>query len=375
MGEVYLAEDTRLGRDVALKFLPSSAQADHERRARLMTEARAASALSSSNIAAIYDIGEHDGAVYLVMEYVEGVVLSQRLKEGPLPIRDALGIALQVADALGDAHARGIVHRDVKSANIMVTPRGQVKVLDFGLAKFVQPLSGTAVIDSRITFEQTMAGMVLGTASYMSPEQALGRTVDGRSDLFSLGVVLYEMLTGHLPFEGRSFGEIVDAIVNQAPPPAARFNYEVTPAIEAIARKALEKNVDFRYQTARDLYIDLYNIKSELDDVERHRGSGARAVESVHRPATPTAGNSLAVMTFTNITREPTDEWIGSGIAETVSADLKNIHGLTVIGRERIYDALRNLQSSETAAVDDLGHRSGSRRASSRWRPAWSSAT
>jgi serine/threonine protein kinase/Tfp pilus assembly protein PilF len=353
MGEVYLAEDTRLGRDVALKFLPSSAQADHERRARLMTEARAASALSSSNIAAIYDIGEHDGAVYLVMEYVEGVVLSQRLKEGPLPIRDALGIALQVADALGDAHARGIVHRDVKSANIMVTPRGQVKVLDFGLAKFVQPLSGTAVIDSRITFEQTMAGMVLGTASYMSPEQALGRTVDGRSDLFSLGVVLYEMLTGHLPFEGRSFGEIVDAIVNQAPPPAARFNYEVTPAIEAIARKALEKNVDFRYQTARDLYIDLYNIKSELDDVERHRGSGARAVESVHRPATPTAGNSLAVMTFTNITREPTDEWIGSGIAETVSADLKNIHGLTVIGRERIYDALRNLQSSETAAVDD----------------------
>jgi len=355
MGEVYLAEDTRLGRDVALKFLSAAAQADQERRARLLTEARAASALRSSHIAAIYDIGEHDGAVYLVMEFVEGMVLSQRVQEGPLPIREALGIALQVADALSEAHGRGIVHRDIKSANIIVTPRGQAKVLDFGLAKFLQPLAGSAAVDTNVTFEHTMAGMVLGTASYMSPEQALGRAVDGRSDLFSLGVVLYEMVTGRVPFEGRSFGEIIDAIINQHPPAAARFNYEVTPAVESIIRKALEKNADFRYQTARDFYIDLHNLKADLDDVERHRATG-----TVHRsdsgeraaPAAP-LGSSIAVMTFTNITREPADEWIGSGIAETVSADLKNIHNLTVIGRERIYDALRNLQSSDAAGLDD----------------------
>ena len=355
MGEVYLAEDTRLGRDVALKFLPAAAQADLDRRARLMTEARAASALRSSHIAAIYDIGEYNGAIYLVMEYVEGKALSQRVKEGPLSVRDALDFAAQIADALGEAHAHGIVHRDVKSANVMITPRGEVKVLDFGLAKFLQPPAGTASVDSGITFEQTMAGMVLGTVSYMSPEQALGRPVDARSDLFSLGIVLYEMLTGRVPFGGRSFGEIVDAIINQPPAAAARFNYEVTAPVESIIRKALEKNPDFRYQSARDFYVDLHRQKTELDDVERHRGSGGmRASDSGSRAAQPaTIGNSIAVITFTNITREPADEWIGSGIAETVSADLKNIHGLTVIGRERIYDALRNLQSSEAAGFDD----------------------
>jgi tetratricopeptide (TPR) repeat protein len=158
-----------------------------------------------------------------------------------------------------------------------------------------------------------------------------------------------------MPFEGRSFGEIVDAIINQALPAPARFNYEVTPPVETILRKALEKSPDFRYQTARDFYIDLHHVKSEMDDVERHRASGtARPSDPNARAAqAPALGNSIAVMTFTNITREPVDEWIGSGIAETVSADLKNIHGLTVIGRERIYDALRNLHSSETAALDD----------------------
>jgi serine/threonine protein kinase/Tfp pilus assembly protein PilF len=352
MGEVYLAEDTRLGREVAMKFLPAGAEGDAERRARFFTEARAASALRSSNIAAIYDIGEESGSVYLVMEYVEGETVASRLTRGPLGVMDSVRIAMQVADALSEAHERGIVHRDIKSANIIVTPRGQVKVLDFGLAKFT-PAPGVSLED-QMTFERTMAGTVLGTASYMSPEQALGRAVDARSDLFSLGIVFFEMLTGRLPFEGRTFPEMVDAIVNQPPAPVARFNYEVGPPIEAVLRKALEKRPEFRYQSARDLYIDLRTIRTDLEEQQRHGNtSGSYGPAAVRDRIAPAPGNAIAVMTFSNITREPADEWIGSGIAETVSADLKNIKGVTVIGRERIFDALRTLQSSTGGSLDD----------------------
>ena len=274
MGDVYLAEDTRLGREVALKFLAAEAQTDPERRSRFLTEARAASALRSSNIAAIYDIGQHEGADFLVMEYVEGEVLSARIRRGLLPLRDAVDIALQVVDALVEAHARNIVHRDIKSANIIVNARGQVKVLDFGLAKFMRPPKGRASVDAAMTVaEETIAGSVLGTVSYMAPEQALGRPVDQRSDLFSVGVVFYEMLTGRLPFEGQAFGEIVDAILHQPPPALVRLNYAVTPEIEGIVRKALEKNPDLRYQTARDLYNDLQRVRTSIEETERH-GSG-----------------------------------------------------------------------------------------------------
>ena len=350
MGEVYRAEDTRLGREVAIKVLPAAARDDPERRERFMTEARAASALRSPHIATIYDIGEQGGVVYLAMEYVEGETLAARVARGPLVLADGLDVASQVADALTEAHERGIVHRDIKSANVMITPRGVAKVLDFGLAKFVPPSAGAGVA-AAATFEQTMAGMVLGTVHYMSPEQALGRPLDGRSDLFSLGVVLYEMLTGRLPFEGRSFAEIVDAIVNQPPPAPARFNYALTPDVEAMLRKALEKNAEYRYQSARDFYIDLRNAKIALEEETRHRTSGFR--RSGPRASGEVQARSIAVITFTNITREPSDEWIGSGIAETVSSDLKNIHGLTVIGRERIFDALRNLQAGEAQTLDD----------------------
>ncbi len=353
MGEVYLAEDTRLGREVALKFLPASAQADPERRTRFLTEARAASALRSSNIAAIYDIGQIDGADYIVMEYVEGEVLSARINRGPLSVREAVDIATQVADALAEAHGRGIVHRDIKSANIIVTARGQVKVLDFGLAKFLQPLSGQASVDAALTVgKDTLAGSVMGTASYMSPEQALGRNVDQRSDLFSTGIVIYEMLTGRLPFEGRTFGEVVDAILHHTPQAIARLNYAVPADVDVIVRKALEKNPDVRYQTARDLFNDLRRIRTELEEAERHGGTTrSSANHGVAAAATP--DNSIAVVTFSNITREPADEWIGSGIAETVSADLKNVPGLTVIGRERVFDALRNLDLRDTAGQND----------------------
>ncbi|HEX8184980.1 MAG TPA: serine/threonine-protein kinase, partial [Blastocatellia bacterium] len=255
MGEVYLAEDTRLGRQVALKFLPASYQYDPDRRERFFKEARTASALRSPYIAAIYDIGEHEGASFIVMEFVEGELLSTKLARGPLGVCDAIDIAMQIADALDEAHSLGIIHRDIKSSNLIITERGLVKVLDFGLAKItgnIAPVTGSDSDNSGPTTrlgQETITGVVLGTVSYMSPEQSLGRTVDGRSDIFSLGVVVSEMLTGRLPFTGDSATEVIDKIVNQEPPAIARFNYSVPHELERIVRKSIEKNPDYRYQS------------------------------------------------------------------------------------------------------------------------------
>src|ERR1044071_1121084 len=207
MGEVYVAEDTRLGRRVAIKFLPASYQYDPDRRERFFKEARTASALRSPYIAAIYDIGEHEGASFIVMEFVEGDLLSVKLERGPLGVCDAIDIAMQIAEALDGAHAVSIIHRDIKSSNLMITERGLVKVLDFGLAKITGPIApntGSASDSGPTTRlgQETVTGVVLGTVSYMSPEQALGQSIDSRSDIFSLGIVTYEMLTGRLPFTG-----------------------------------------------------------------------------------------------------------------------------------------------------------------------------
>jgi serine/threonine protein kinase/Tfp pilus assembly protein PilF len=353
MGEVYRGEDTRLGRSVALKFLPASLKSDPESRARLLNEARAASMLRSPNIAVTYDIGEEAGADFIVMEYVDGELLSSRLTRGPLPIREAVEVGLQVADALDEAHARGIVHRDIKSANLMRTERGLIKVLDFGLAKFLADGSAR----DRAQTQMTMAGTVVGTVSYMAPEQAIGRPVDRRADLFSLGVVLFELLTGHVPFEGSTPTEIIDRILHEMPPPASRYAPLVPPALDAIVARALEKDPDFRYQQARDLYRDLRQVADSLDS------AASRAPSRVTAAVAPgPADNSVAVMTFSNITREPADDWIGTGIAETVSSDLKNIHGLTIIGRARVYDALRNLNTDahlKDSLAIDIGRRLG----------------
>jgi serine/threonine protein kinase/tetratricopeptide (TPR) repeat protein len=358
MGEVYRAEDVRLGRAVALKFLPHELKADPESRARLLNEARAASMLRSPNIAVTYDIGEENGADFIVMEYVEGELLSSRSKKGPLPIREVVEIGLQVTDALDEAHARGIVHRDIKSANLMWTDRGLVKVLDFGLAKFLAPdrPGGAAVTQPQVT----MAGMVVGTVSYMAPEQALGRPVDHRTDLFSLGIVLFELSAGRMPFVGGSPTEIIDRILHEIPPPPSRFGAAIPTSFDAVVARALEKSPTFRYQSARDMQQDLREVARELDALPR--GSTTSRVSAGTHQIAPALERAVAVMTFANITREPSDDWIGTGIAETVSSDLKNIKGLTLIGRARVFDALRNIGSDahldESLAID-VGRRLG----------------
>ncbi len=225
MGAVYLADDTRLGRRAALKVLPANVAADPERMQRFLQEAKLASALTHPNVAYIYEIGGYQGLRFLSMEYVEGEPLSVRLGRGPLAFSELLSVGIQVADALDDAHAKGIVHRDIKPSNLMLTPRGHVKVLDFGLAKLDASRSRPEAQRDE-TQLMTSAGMVLGTVAYMSPEQALGRDVDHRTDLFSLGVVLYEMATARLPFPGATPSETMARILGSQPDAIARFNYE-----------------------------------------------------------------------------------------------------------------------------------------------------
>ena len=263
MGEVFLAEDTRLRRKVALKVLPPEVAQDSGRMARFLQEARAASALSHPNAAHIYEIGEASGAHFLAMEYIEGETLEARLSGvgDPLPMTEIAGIAAQVADALEAAHARGIVHRDIKPANLMIGARGHATVLDFGLAKFLpaSPEKASSSSQSATQF-MTSGGVVMGTVAYMSPEQALGRAVDARTDLFSLGVVLYRMATGRLPFAGATPQETLARILEGRPEAMGRLNYELPEAFEHIVRKCLDKDRDRRYQSARELRIDLENL-------------------------------------------------------------------------------------------------------------------
>lgn len=351
MGDVYRARDTRLGRAVALKFIDPAHDRDPDRRERLLKEAQAAAMLRSPAVATTYDIGEEDGTLFIVMELVEGETLSDRLQRGPLSVRQTLGMTLQVADALDEAHGLGIIHRDIKAANLVLDDQGRVKVLDFGLAKFTGPEADRGTAE---TMAQTSLGVIVGTVSYMSPEQALGRNVDTRSDLFSLGIVMYESLAGRLPFEGDTTTAFVDSLVHSDPPPLARLNYDVPPKLEDAVRKLLQKDPGARYQSARELLVDLRAVKEEFTQRPAPSASsisGPGATVRVAAPAAPT--NSVAVIPFTNITREPTDDWIGAGIAETVSADLKSIKELVLIGRERVFDALRILGSGSGSGLEE----------------------
>lgn len=263
MGEVFLAEDRRLGRKVAMKLLPIAWAQDARRRQRFLTEARAASSLNHPNVCIIHEVGETaDGRPYLTMEFLEGATLDRRARAKPFTTGDIVDVAMQITDALDAAAARGVVHRDLKPANISINDRGLVKVLDFGLAKLIsEQVTETAAT----TAHGTQAGQILGTPNYMSPEQARGRDVDHRSDLFSLGIVLYELLTGRLPFSGASFGETIQRIINDQPEAIARFNYEVPPELERIVRKLLEKDVARRFQTPADLLVDLRNLRRDLE--------------------------------------------------------------------------------------------------------------